>query len=135
MSEQTTKEIRFTLPTDADYANHALFQALCIINGEKEGAGFAKLVAAALVQHHDKLFDEKGKFKWVDQPTLIRELARKGISTNAQTLYNYRARGDMDGLFGSDGGKGLLYNLKGCILFFNSIKNQPRRKAGATAKA
>jgi len=135
MNEQ--KEIRFTLPEPVDYDRYADFQRLCIINGEKEGAGVARIIKREVEKNRSKLYDDNGKMKWVDQPTLIAALAEQKppIKTNPQTLYNYRNGGKMAGMYGSDGGKGLLYNLRACILFFREIQAAPRENRSAKAEA
>lgn len=132
MSEQ--KEIRFTLPTAED---HADFSSLCIVKGMTRGEAATKLVKREIEKNRHKLFEEDGSAKWVDQPTLIDALSKlvPPISTNPQTLYNYRTGGRMDGLFGSDGGKGLLYNLRACIDFFREIQSNPRLTRSAKAEA
>jgi hypothetical protein len=135
MREQ--KEIRFTLPTADDYRVYEDFHRLCIVNGEKDRDVFARLMKSEVERNRDKLYDERGNLKWVDQPTLITRLAEQDppIRTTSQTLYNYRMAGKLDGLFGSDGGKGLLYNLRGVIMFFREIQAAPRENRSVQAEA
>lgn len=122
--EPKQKEVRFMLPEDEHADFYERFKKLAIIGGKKEATLFSELIQD-YVQRNGNILAEA---TWVSQPELIERLAEQGINTNAQTLYNWREEGLLDGLFGYDGGKGVLYRLEGVALMYESIKARPRQR-------
>ena len=121
-TQKGAKEIRFVFSKAEHYKQFTEFQRLCILNGETEGEGVARLIA---IEMESSVAKKLYQYTWVTQNQLIAELARVGLSTNPVTLYNYRTKDKIRGLFKENSShQGLLYNLEGMTMFFRSLPSR-----------
>lgn len=131
MNDTSSKEVRFFVEGSESIEIYEKLKKLAIINGKTDSQVFLKLMTEFVnSKENQKLLTEKN---WVTQAELIERLQTEhNIKTNPQTLYNWRDWGFLNGLYASDGGKGLLYDYDGVALIYPTLKERPRTRTTRT---
>jgi len=126
----STKEIRVSLELDEHQKTAADFAVLAVIRGVSyEGA-----LVDAMNDHIKRYGKPLLRGTWLSQTDLIDRLKDDyGITTNSQTLMNYRNEGRLNKLYCSDGKKKVFYLLEEIVKVFQSPRN--RRHAEKTVAA
>lgn len=120
------KEIRFPLNNETDLEKFEQFRVLSAIKGEFVSDYLAKIINKELNRKANKTTLKATE--WVWQKDLLKRLDKKhGIKISKQTLYDYRSKGYLDGLYGSDGKLStfVIWNLDGVA---DKIKEVKKRK-------
>ena len=115
--------IKFYFSTQKDYEIWDDFKTLAIINNQAPQDYLATILDKHLASSAAKRLKDT---TWVSHKQLIERLESEfGITTNPQTLSNYRKSGYLDGLFGSDGGRLIVYDLNGVAAKYKEIQGTP----------
>jgi hypothetical protein len=109
---KNTKDIRVTFDNESDRKAAADLAVLGVI----KGVSFEKMLAASIALYNAQPDNAKelNRGTWVSQTELIERLKQDfNITTNFQTLLNYRNENRFNGLYCSDGKKKVFYLLEG----------------------
>lgn len=101
-----TTEIRVPITNDADAKTASEFMILSVIHGKSYDSTLFGAMRDYIKKHGKPLT----RGTWLSQTETVEFLKEHhGITTNPQTLMNYRNAGRLDGAFCSDGQKKVFY--------------------------
>lgn len=118
-SKHSPIRILFSKPDDS--AVWERFKTLAVVKGESPPDYLIRIIEKDLGKKSNA--DILQSATWVKQADLIKRLKTDyQIKTNSQTLYNYRKGGLLNGLFGTDGGQLIMWNLEGVAKAFKEMQ-------------